>query len=1038
MPEDNEPLSTTAGRLLVNRELPEELRDYTRTLKGNDLGDLLKTLATEKPELYKRISHRLLRMGSDAAYRSGSTIKLEDFEDVDPKFKQKTIDFVKKQEKAIAMGNMTDEEKDLARTDLYQQAHGALVKNTMAMGAGKGNNIVDQVIAKARGNPAQVTAMLTTPGTYADAKGRTIPIFIERSYGQGLTPAEYYAATFGARTGVIATKFCLAEGTEVRMSDYSTKPIEDVTVGDKVFTVGDDDTLHITEVTALSINGMRKCMRYAFAADNGKVVMIDATEDHKIMTPCGDMVPLGSAVESRVYSGHSSNASYEMASCCSLGELPTYDIEVAHESHTFMLRNGMIVSNSTRNAGDLGKQIGQATNTLMVTEDDCGTSNGIPVPGDDMDNHGAVLAKSTKGYDSGEIINSKMLRRFGDKEILVRSPITCQSDRGVCSKCVGVRDKGTLAEVGSSVGISASSALAERIAQGSLNCLVSGTEVMMADLTTRPIEQLREGDRVIGADIMGNTFATTVTALHDQGVKPVQTYYYEGERAVTSTEIHPVLQLESGQPVLKPIYTGLPAMLADTYRPIYTIRKSIARNIGEDIGGKAFEDDTHLMLPTDLWAWSLPSVHEFIGGLLTTGGTGVVDIITGNIVGVHFVCKSYDLAAEVFKILEHVICVTVEPITKSSYDNYTVAISGEAPLRRLMENVTIDCEYGDDLFTMYGEKSITDIRHTKLLDVEERGDMQVWDISVEHDDSLFVLGNGLIVKNTKHTGGQKSTNPDDQFQGFSYINQFTQIPKHFRDGSTLAEVGGTVKVTEAPQGGWHVNVGDQQHYVEGDRELLVKDGDVLEPGDQLSDGLINPNDVTRLKGVGEGRRYYADRFTKLYRASGLKVNRRNVELIARGAVDQLKVDDPDGLGDYLPDDDVSYSSLSKSYKPRENSQLMKPESAVGRFLESPALHYSIGTPITSSVVKRLQDFDVQEINTNEAKPQFSPNMQRMRVASGIKGNWLGKMQGSYLTKNLLQDLHYGGAGSDIHGVDPVPAIIYGKELGKHREGEVGY
>ena len=1034
---DNEPLTTTAGRLLINRELPEELRDYGRTLKGNDLGDLLQQLATDHPDLYKKVSHRLLRMGSAAAYRSGSTIKLEDFDDIDPKFKQETIDFVKKQEKAIDESTkMTQEEKDLARTDLYQQAHGALVKNTMARGAGIGNNIVDQVIAKARGNPAQVTAMLTTPGTYADAKGRTIPIFIERSYGQGLTPAEYYAATFGARTGVIATKFCLAEGTQVRMADFTSKAIEDVIIGDRVFTVNDEQELEVTEVTGVSDNGLRKCRIYAYTdGTTGKVTTINATADHKVMTSRGNMVPLSDAVDVRVYYGCAGHRYHEMANACDLGEINTYDLEVEHENHTFLLRNGMVVSNSTRNAGDLGKQIGQATNNLMVTEEDCGTAQGIPVKGDDIDNQGAVLAKKTNGYSRGEIINGKMIRKFGDKDILVRSPITCDSDRGVCSKCVGVREKGTLPEVGASVGISAASALAERIAQGSLNCLATGTEVMMADLTTRPIEKLRRGDKVLGADLMGNTFTTTVTALHNQGTKPVQTYHYGNNRTVTSTEIHPVLQEDKGQPSLQPIGNKLPAVLADSFTSQYALDISVAWFIGENIGGKAFDNATHLQLPTDMWAWSRDSFADFVGGLMHVASQP--HYYKGDLVGVKMAFKSYELAAQLFKHIEHMLCVSIDPIT--TVDGlYCLVIQGPDSVGRLLEHVEMATSHGDQLHCLYGDTSITSLRTEELMLVDDLDEMQVWDISVEHDDSLFVLGNGLIVKNTKHTGGQKSTNPDDMYQGFSYINQFAQIPKHFRDGSTLSEVNGEVKVTDAPQGGWYVNVGDEQHYVEADRELLVKDGDKVEAGDQLSDGLINPGDVTRLKGVGEGRRYYTDRFTKLYRASGLKVNRRNVELAARGAVDELKIDDPDGLGDYLPDDAVSYSALSKSYKPREGAQLMKPDSAVGRYLEAPALHYSIGTPITSSVAKRLQDFDINEINTHEAKPQFSPNMQRMRVANSIKGNWLGKMQGSYLTKNLMEDLHYGGAESDIHGVDPVPAIIYGKELGDHRPGEVGY
>ena len=48
--------------------------------------------------------------------------------------------------------------------------------------------------------------MITTPGLYTDFKGRTIPLFIRKSYAEGLTPAELLSSTFGTRSSIINIK----------------------------------------------------------------------------------------------------------------------------------------------------------------------------------------------------------------------------------------------------------------------------------------------------------------------------------------------------------------------------------------------------------------------------------------------------------------------------------------------------------------------------------------------------------------------------------------------------------------------------------------------------------------------------------------------------------------------------------------------------------------------------------------------------------------------------------------------------------------
>jgi len=124
---------------------------------------------------------------------------------------------------------------------------------------------------------------------------------------------------------------------------------------------------------------------------------------------------------------------------------------------------------STAQSGHLGKQMAFVSHRLTVTQHDCKTGSGLPVPASDKDNDGAILAQKSGKYDAGTLITPEVRKGLGDARILVRSAATCQAPEGICSVCAGVREKGRLPGIGDQVGIASSQAVGEKIAQGSLS-----------------------------------------------------------------------------------------------------------------------------------------------------------------------------------------------------------------------------------------------------------------------------------------------------------------------------------------------------------------------------------------------------------------------------------------------------------------------------------------------------------------------------------------------------------------------------------------
>lgn len=284
--------------------------------------------------------------------------------------------------------------------------------------------------------------------------------------------------------------------------------------------------------------------------------------------------------------------------------------------------------------------------------------------------------------------------------------------------------------------------------------------------------------------------------------------------------------------------------------------------------------------------------------------------------------------------------------------------------------------------------------------------------------------------NTKHTGGVGG-GAKREYSGFEWINQFLQTPSQFKDRAVVSEADGRVeRIEEAPQGGTYVSVAGERYYVPPGFDVEVEEGQTVEAGDSLSAGLVNPSDVVRLRGLGEGRRYFADRLKQMLDDSGMEADRRTTEMLARSAINHVKIDNLDDPGGYLPDDIVSYNKYLSEYEPPEDTTPLLPGKAVGKILQAPALHYAIGTRVTPSMAKRLEKSKWGEIHVSDTKPRFSPQMVRLQSASHNNPDWLAQQHTSYL-KRQLSDAAARGQDTNIQeNTHFAPRLAVGADFGK--------
>ncbi len=84
-----------------------------------------------------------------------------------------------------------------------------------------------------------------------------------------------------------------------------------------------------------------------------------------------------------------------------------------------------------------------------------------------------------------------------------------------------------------------------------------------------------------------------------------------------------------------------------------------------------------------------------------------------------------------------------------------------------------------------------------------------------------------------------------------------------------------------------------------DSRIKIMDGTVVEAGDALTEGSINPHDILKIKGVRAVQDYMLQEVQRVYRLQGVEINDKHIEMIVRQMLKKVRVED-NGDSDFLP------------------------------------------------------------------------------------------------------------------------------------------
>jgi DNA-directed RNA polymerase subunit beta' len=156
-------------------------------------------------------------------------------------------------------------------------------------------------------------------------------------------------------------------------------------------------------------------------------------------------------------------------------------------------RKGLIEKGlGTAETGALSKRLINTTIQQTISVNDCGTSEGILLQIESRDALDRVVAS---GPYKGRVLSSVLARKIKSRRIrniLVRSPLKCRAQRGICAKCFGLLENGQFPPIGYHVGVLAGQAISEPMTQLMLRTFHTGGAMSRKMVGFDRVRQLME------------------------------------------------------------------------------------------------------------------------------------------------------------------------------------------------------------------------------------------------------------------------------------------------------------------------------------------------------------------------------------------------------------------------------------------------------------------------------------------------------------------------------------------------------------------
>ena len=157
-----------------------------------------------------------------------------------------------------------------------------------------------------------------------------------------------------------------------------------------------------------------------------------------------------------------------------------------------------------------------------------------------------------------------------------------------------------------------------------------------------------------------------------------------------------------------------------------------------------------------------------------------------------------------------------------------------------------------------------------------------------------------LTMRTFHTGGIAG---DDITQGLPRVEELFEARKP-KGLAIIAEFGGKVTLNDTKKKReviiTNMETGETKDYlIPYSSRIKVYDGDVIDAGDEITEGSVNPHDILKIKGLRGVQDYMIQEVQRVYRLQGVEISDKHIEVIVRQMLKRVKIEE-NGDTDFLP------------------------------------------------------------------------------------------------------------------------------------------
>ena len=187
-----------------------------------------------------------------------------------------------------------------------------------------------------------------------------------------------------------------------------------------------------------------------------------------------------------------------------------------------------------------------------------------------------------------------------------------------------------------------------------------------------------------------------------------------------------------------------------------------------------------------------------------------------------------------------------------------------------------------------------------------------------------------LTMRTFHTGGVAG---DDITQGLPRVEELFEARKP-KGLAIISEFSGRATISDTKKKRevivTNAETGETRNYlIPYGSVLKITDGQMLEAGDSLTVGSVNPHDLLKIKGVRDVQDYMTKEVQRVYRLQGVEINDKHIEVIVRQMLKKVRVEEK-GDSEFLPGtsvdaldfEDVNEQLIKEGKRPAEGKQVM--------------------------------------------------------------------------------------------------------------------